>query len=62
MNCKNKKYEDGERTLCTVCYKKMRCEQAIRCAVCGSTSMIYYEKKHDLFLCPRCEHKIGERI
>lgn len=54
MNCKQKKYNDGDYTVCEKCERAKTCRRAERCASCGRTDGVFYDAHSDLFLCGRC--------
>lgn len=58
MKCKSKIYEDGERTLCTMCAKAQKCSVVKTCFGCRRVEGVYYDKRSDLFLCNRCLYEM----
>lgn len=57
MKRKKKIYGDGDYSICTRCPKKLSCAGADKCGGCGSTVIVAYERRYDVFLCSACLHK-----
>lgn len=61
MNCRRKRYEDGEYTLCSKCEKAETCQEAKRCFACGKFDGVAYESRWDVFCCEDCFKKLKAR-
>lgn len=59
-SCQNKIYKNDEYTMCVKC--KDRCEEPIKCFRCGTIDYVFYNRKHDIFCCSKCDYAYDEEL